>query len=59
MILSPLGCFLDDAINTLSEHYPDVIVCEYAIMPNHVHLLLQITDVLKCTNTGKELDFLD
>lgn len=40
--LSPCGRLVDRAIRNITEHYPAVSVDHYAIMPNHVHLLLQI-----------------
>lgn len=40
--LSQLGEFVRETIGEISVHYPAVQVDHYAIMPNHVHLLLQI-----------------
>ncbi len=42
--LSPYGKKTKEAIETISAHYPLVKVWEYAVMPNHVHLLLQIKE---------------
>ena len=40
--LSELGKIVEQAINKISVYYPGVCVDIYTIMPNHVHLLLQI-----------------
>ena len=40
--LSELGKIVEQAINKISVCYPGVCVDIYTIMPNHVHLLLQI-----------------
>ena len=44
--LSAYGKVVKDAIINISTHYPMITVDNYVIMPNHIHLLLQIqTDV--------------
>lgn len=40
--LSTQGRIVGDAIRNITKHYPAVSVDHYAVMPNHVHLLLQI-----------------
>ncbi len=40
--LSDYGKTVDDAINNVCKYYPTVTVDKYVIMPNHIHLLLQI-----------------
>ncbi len=40
--LSRLGAVVKTAIMDISEHYPAVSVAHYVIMPDHIHLLLQI-----------------
>ena len=40
--LSASGRIVQDSINRIESLYPAVTVDHYAIMPNHVHLLLQI-----------------
>lgn len=40
--LSSMGKIVDTAIRNISAHYPAVSVDRYTVMPNHVHLLLQI-----------------
>ena len=40
--LSPYGQIVQAAICGISSHYPAVSVDHYVIMPNHIHLLLQI-----------------
>lgn len=40
--LTDLGRIIDNAIQAISVHYPDVTVDHYVIMPNHVHMILRI-----------------
>ena len=42
--LSPYGTIADTAIQNIHVHYPAVQVDNYVIMPNHIHLLLRITN---------------
>ena len=43
VILKEPGLILDGFIQNIPNVYPGVIVDKYVIMPNHVHLLIQIT----------------
>lgn len=40
--LSASGRIVDNAIRNIPVHYPAVSVDHYVVMPNHIHLLLQI-----------------
>lgn len=40
--LSPWGIIVQDSILHIPRVYPSVTVVHYVIMPNHIHLLLQI-----------------
>jgi len=40
--LSAWGEIVDRTVNEISSHYPAISVDHYAVMPNQVHLLLQI-----------------
>ena len=40
--LSAYGTMVETAIKNIPEHYPAISVDHYAVMPNHIHLLLQI-----------------
>jgi len=42
--LSPYGTIVDKYINQLNAHYTNISVDNYVIMPNHIHLLLTVTD---------------
>jgi len=44
MILSEYGRILDKYIKLMNEKYAHVKVDKYVIMPNHFHLILNITD---------------
>lgn len=41
-LLTHSGQIVDHYINLIGSHYPAVTVDQYAIMPNHIHLLIQI-----------------
>ncbi len=41
--LSEAGLVVNESILTISKIYPSVFVDQYAVMPNHIHLLLRIT----------------
>lgn len=43
VILKEPGLILDGFIQNIPNVYPGVVVDKYVIMPNHVHLLIQIT----------------
>ena len=42
IILSRYGQMVDDAILNIPHHYPMITVDKYVVMPNHIHILLQI-----------------
>lgn len=44
-VLSPYGHIVDNAIQNISKKCPAITVDKYVIMPNHIHLLLQIHSV--------------
>ena len=41
-MLTKYGKMVDEIILSIPAHYPSVSVDDYVIMPNHIHLLLQI-----------------
>ena len=44
--LTAIGEIVRKSITNISEHYPAITVENFVIMPNHIHLLLQIhTDI--------------
>ena len=42
--LSGYGRIVDQAICNLPEHYPHIQVDQYVVMPNHIHLLLSVSE---------------
>ena len=40
--LTQLGATVQSSVEDIPNHYPAITVDHYAIMPNHIHLLLQI-----------------
>ena len=41
--VTPLGQMVERYLLQISDHYPGVTLNHYAIMPNHIHLLLTVT----------------
>ncbi|MCL2353143.1 MAG: transposase [Defluviitaleaceae bacterium] len=44
MRLNEMGCIADEEIRNIPNHYDDVSVDAYVVMPNHVHLIIHITE---------------
>ena len=44
MQLSFIGKIVENAIQAIPEHYQNISVDHYVIMPNHVHMLVRIED---------------
>lgn len=44
MRYSPLGAYLKACIEHTTEHFPDVEIEYFVVMPNHFHLLIRIHD---------------
>ena len=42
VLLSAYGKIVDEAIRSIPLHYPTITIEHYVVMPNHIHLLLQI-----------------
>jgi putative transposase len=42
MVLNDTGCIARDNFLNVSSHYPDVCIPQFVIMPNHIHLLVDI-----------------
>ena len=38
--LTTLGRIVDETIRAIPDHYPGILVDQYIIMPDHVHLIL-------------------
>ena len=45
--LTPVGIITDNYLTNIPHVYPGVVLDKYAIMPNHVHLLLFLSDSSK------------
>ena len=45
MVLKKLGMIADSRWEAITEHFPNVVLDEYIIMPNHVHGIFIITPV--------------
>lgn len=43
MHLSALGLRLDESIQSVAQHYPDIEIPLYVIMPNHFHAIIVIS----------------
>ena len=42
--LTDIGQIVDDMIQAISKHYPNVVVDNYIIMPNHIHMLIRVAE---------------
>ena len=42
VILSDIGQIVEETIHSIDQHYANVSVDKYVIMPNHIHLLIRI-----------------
>ena len=42
--LSDIGKIVDDEINKISVIYENVIIDKYVIMPNHIHMIIVLTE---------------
>ena len=43
-VLSEAGTVVENSIHRISQRYPYVHVVQYNVMPNHVHLLIQLEE---------------
>ena len=57
MHLSLLGQIVDSEIRAVEHHYPNVKVNKYVVMPNHVHLILQIQQSVPYCGTDKSVPY--
>ena len=48
--LSPYGKIADEWIKKLPDKYPKMSVDCYVIMPNHIHLIIKISDAITNSN---------
>lgn len=44
-VLTEYGKIADNQLKTMSSFYEDIAIDKYVIMPNHIHLLISITDL--------------
>ena len=44
MLLSEYGQILEKYINLMNEKYPHINIDKYVIMPNHIHIIVVITE---------------
>ena len=51
VVLSEFGKIADKYITQLNDFYDDLCVKQYVIMPNHIHLILQINRTVEMNNT--------
>lgn len=47
LVLSVLGEIIENEIRNFSIHHPEIRVIDYIIMPDHVHILIQVKERLK------------
>jgi len=47
MVLNDIGRVADQCMKDVSVHFPHVVVDEFIIMPNHVHVILVVDHIIK------------
>lgn len=52
--LSPLGEMIEKEILTIPTHHPEIQIIRHVIMPDHIHIVLKVTKILK-RHLGNEL----
>jgi putative transposase len=52
MVLNENGLVLDTVIENLTDHFCSVLVEQYCIMPNHVHMIVAILDDSSISSVG-------
>ena len=50
MILNDAGKIADQCWLAIPQHFPDVVLHEYIVMPNHVHGIIEITNNVGAKN---------
>ena len=55
MILSEYGSILDKYVKLMNEKYSHIKIDKYVIMPNHFHLILNITEYKKAKNGASKI----
>ena len=51
--LTKIGKILDYSINDIKNHYENISVIKYCIMPDHVHLILSIMNEIVPADSGR------
>ncbi|MFH0771488.1 MAG: hypothetical protein V1933_02590 [Candidatus Omnitrophota bacterium] len=46
MRLNNAGQMVSQTVETLPKYYPDITIDNYIIMPNHIHMIIQITNTV-------------
>ena len=46
MVLNEVGRMVEEVIDQIPEHYPGINIELFVVMPNHIHALLIISDVV-------------
>ncbi len=50
--LTEIGRIVDKHINNLSKYYHNVSVDKYVSMPNHIHMIIIISEEIVCDNAN-------
>ena len=51
MILSEIGEYTEEQVKTIPEHHPKTVIPQWVIMPNHIHMIVEIND---CDNVVRK-----
>lgn len=59
MNLSSAGKIVESEIKNIPSYHPHIILDEWIVMPNHIHLLIEITDYMDNTVVMDDADDVD
>lgn len=57
MRLSPLGSIVQECILDIPSHYRNICIDNWIVMPNHVHLLIQIEERINPFPAAEDIKF--
>ena len=55
-VLTEIGKIADTELKNVEKHYDNVIIDKYVIMPNHLHIIVRITERINPFPTGAKSD---
>ncbi|MFZ2152575.1 MAG: transposase [Microgenomates group bacterium] len=57
MVFSKIGEIAKQYLIEIPKHFPNIIICAFAVMPNHIHMLIEVTNACSIVaNTDDSLN---